>query len=223
MEPKFFSEVKNTWKTGDIILFCGNGWFSSIIQCFTRTEYSHIGMIIRGKSIPGIISKIDEDYKDPDDLYLFHSNKGPISDIPDIISGLIKDGVQLNSLNDILECYNGSYYYRSLIRPEKTRQINTERLELIIDQNKKKSYENDYIEMMKASVDGCGCCCQNSRAPAYLFCSELVALIYKKLGIVSSTTIENEYIPNDFSIVSQSDIVFINGWELGIEYQIFYQ
>jgi hypothetical protein len=37
----------DTARTGDILLFEGNGAFSFVIQCFSQLRYSHVGMVVR--------------------------------------------------------------------------------------------------------------------------------------------------------------------------------
>ena len=42
-----YEEFTKTIKSGDLILFSGNAWYSKIIEYFTNSKYSHIGIILQ--------------------------------------------------------------------------------------------------------------------------------------------------------------------------------
>lgn len=60
-----------------------------------------------------------------------------------------------------------------------------------------REYEQDQIELIKAAYDGpLG---RNSEDLTSLFCSELVAEAYQRLGLLSEEKPSNEYTPAEFS------------------------
>jgi hypothetical protein len=58
-------------------------------------------------------------------------------------------------------------------------------------------YEKDKIELLKAAYDGIFG--DNKEDLSSLFCSELVAEVYQKMGLLTEKLPSNEYIPKDFS------------------------
>ena len=60
-----------------------------------------------------------------------------------------------------------------------------------------KEYEKDTLELIKAAYDGpFG---HNEEDLSSLFCSELVAEAYQRLGLLNNEKPSNEYTPADFS------------------------
>lgn len=213
-----YESIKHNFKTGDIILFEGEGTFSSLIRCVTNSVYSHIGLIIKGEDIPSIVNGIKKHNKSGDNIYLWHSNKGSISKIPDVVSNSIKSGVQLNVFSKVIEYYNGNIYYEELITPNTFNGFKN--IEAHIKNLSTKEYESDYTELFFAAYDGpCG---MNSNNTYELFCSELVAYIYQKYHILkrdSNDVPPNEYTPEDFSFEHYRSI-FKKGFKVKEEIQV---
>jgi hypothetical protein len=184
-----YEKLKKQFKTGDIILFEGNGFFSQLVKCCSNSEFSHIGIIVKGEDIPKYTKKKEK-------FYLLHSNKSSVP-IKDIISNDNVSGVQINDLKENLESYNGFLYYRELLRKDGT-SVNFINIEKYIEKIADKPYEVNYLEMLFAVFDG-NSCCLNSENLNSLFCSELVAYIYLKYHILRNDLPSNEYIPSDFS------------------------
>jgi hypothetical protein len=195
MDISRYEKIKHTFKTGDLLLFEGNGFFSSLIKCTTCSYISHIGMVVEAKDIPNILRNSKR--RSEDELYLFHSNKGRLPYLYDILTNDIQSGVQLNILKDALINYDGNVYYKKLVKKNKE-QINFKRLEELIIDFKRTPYEEDYFQLCCAAYDGpCG---QNQMDISQLFCSELVAYIYMKYGIIHNDIgmPSNEFVPKDF-------------------------
>lgn len=97
-EPKQEPELD----TGDILLFRGNQVVSRLLECFGRSKYSHVGMILKNPKY------IRPDL--PDGLYVLESSS---NDTPDVEDHQFKIGVQIHRLEDILrEFSKGSVYVR---------------------------------------------------------------------------------------------------------------
>jgi cell wall-associated NlpC family hydrolase len=91
-------------QTGDIILFSGTSWISYLLTFFGRCPYSHVGMIVRNPHF------LNPDLEDG--IYLLESGW---NNIPDSENHIIKTGVQLHFLSDILEtCTKRSVYVRKI-------------------------------------------------------------------------------------------------------------
>lgn len=58
-------------------------------------------------------------------------------------------------------------------------------------------YETNKIELLKAAYDGLFG--DNKEDLSSLFCSELIAEAYQKMGLLTEKLPSNEYIPKDFS------------------------
>ena len=70
-----------------------------------------------------------------------------------------------------------------------------------------REYEQDTLELIKAAYDGpFG---HNEEDISSLFCSELVAEAYQRLGLLSEEKPSNEYTPADFS--EKRDIALLAG------------
>ena len=91
-------------QTGDLILFRGASWVSTILEYIGKSKYSHVGIVIKN---PRFLNDNLED-----GLYLLDSSFGSS---PDIEDGRLKYGVQLHKLDDILaQCSPNSVYFRKI-------------------------------------------------------------------------------------------------------------
>lgn len=76
-------------------------------------------------------------------------------------------------------------------------------------------FENNVLEFICAAYDGpFG---YNKRNISSLFCSELIAETYQRVGLLDPTVPSNEYIPNDFSAEAKKPLQLLNGAILGEE------
>jgi hypothetical protein len=204
--------------TLDILLFSGKGKFSSLIQCCSGTQYSHIGLVITGGDLFRIGIKVKKELMDRNGLYIFHSNKGAIGDAVDIITGEEKSGSQINSLTDVVERYNGKVFYRKLTDATKpgerarSTQLNYPNLRASVNALKDKDYETDYLQMCCALFPFSCFGADTSE----LFCSELVAQVYMDMGIMRKDRESDNYIPSDFS-EQWENIRLKKNWKLETE------
>ena len=103
------------------------------------------------------------------------------------------------------EDVKGWYYERMCIRPlqEPLSDEQTEKYHEMLRELRDRPYEKDFDEMTAAAIDLCDLCCpcfRNEEANlSSLFCSELTAESYQRMGLMSDKLPSNEYVPPDFS------------------------
>jgi hypothetical protein len=213
MRSKKYGSLKSGMKSLDVFLFSGEGKFSSLIQCCTQTQYSHIGIVITGGDLIKIGVKVPDQYRDKDGLYLFHSNKGSIGDLVDIASGEEKSGAQINSLGEVVSRYKGKIFYRQLERNGSS--IDYQKLMKSVKNLLPQEYETNYCQLFCAVLP----CLLMDEDTSKLFCSELVAQVFIDQGALSKNIPSDNYIPSDFSSEFEH-VRFTNRWQLGKEFKV---
>ncbi len=175
-----YGEVRGQLKTGDIVLFSGKGGISAGIKWATLSRWSHVGMIMNL-----------EEY---DIVTVWESTT--LSSLTDLDTQIPRKGVQLVPLSARMDSYGGEIAIRQLqevdLGPADVKKLMAFRKEV-----KGRKYEEDKIELIKAAYDGpLG---RNAEDLSSLFCSELVAEAYQRLGLLDEEKPSNEYTPADFS------------------------
>jgi len=175
----WYDEVRADVDTGDLVLFSGKGGISAGIKWFTGCKWSHIGMALR--------------LAEWDMVLLWEST--PFGTVADAESGHIRQGVQLTPLSERIRSYEGDVAIRHLdVRrtPEMLRALRTFREEL-----KGRPFEQSKLELIKSVYEGpFGA---NEEDLSSLFCSELVAETYQRMGLLPEEPPSNEYTPADFA------------------------
>jgi len=211
-------EVLEKAKTGDIILVSGGSFFSAIIKCFTLSEWSHIGVVIRDIPIKGKICK------GPFILQALITNEGH----KDYLEGFKKaPGVQLNSLSKVIDREKGKICWRKFMKWKKPSYIplykgNT----TFVKKSCKLPYELHLSELLNVI----------SQANEYAgtdsyFCSELVAEFYfvsEQVAIPGKNRknhpfakrdknhfFSNNIKPSQFGEDTDDPFIFENGYTLG--------
>ncbi len=178
-----YNTIRDSLKTGDIVLFSGKGLISLVIKKFTDSLWTHVGMVIKSDEL--------------DTLLLWESTT--LSKMKDIESNTARQGVQSVFLSKRIEDYDGDVAIRKL---------NIDRTPKMIDglkgfrkESKEKPYERNFIEAFKGGYEGIGG--ENTEDLSSLFCSELVAEAYQRMGLLKDNEKggkpSNEYTPADFS------------------------
>jgi hypothetical protein len=173
-------------ETGDILLFQGKGLISAAIMHFTKSPWSHVGMVIKS------------------DIGVLVWESTTLSNIPDIVSGKCRKGVQLTSLADRISAYDGIIGYRKLTT-ERDADFHAKLAEFRAE-CRGKPYEKNRMELIRSALDG-KLFAQNTEDLSSLFCSELVAEMYQRWGFMPDSIPSNEYTPADFAAYSD----FIGG------------
>ncbi len=180
MKAKYYEEIRNDLNTGDLVLFSGKGFVSRMIKRFTRSKWSHVGMVI---------NSVEWDMK-----LLWESTT--LSKIKDITTGTTKQGVQLVPLSEKIKNYDGEVGIRTLntnVSPDEIRDT----LRKLRKELKGRDYEQDKLELFKSAYDWWGG--KNEEDLSSIFCSELMAEAYQRLGFFSEDSPSNEYTPEDFA------------------------
>lgn len=197
-----YRDVRDTLKTGDIILFSGKGGISEGIKFFTLSKWSHVGMIYR------LFDPLDPEGS------VFCWESTTLSNIEDADTGKLTNGVQRVEFSERLErCFSTGYEIS--VRPlnkglpdKKVAALNAFRHEV-----SGRPYEKDKIELIKSAWDGLFG--QNKEDLSSLFCSELVAEAYQRMELLGGSKPSNEYTPKDFS--REKKLVLLDGYNLGDE------
>ncbi|MBI4640690.1 MAG: hypothetical protein HY731_08350 [Candidatus Tectomicrobia bacterium] len=181
-----YEAIRNQLKTGDILLFSGKSGISEGIKFFTLSKWSHVGMVYAF-----------QDRLDPNGT-VFCWESTTLSDIKDAETGKLTKGVQRVELSERLErCFAQGYEIS-------VRQLSiplTDEMIIALNQFRHdvsgRPYERNKIELIKSAYDSIFG--ENKEDLSSLFCSELVAEAYQKMGLLTEDTSSNEYTPKDFS------------------------
>lgn len=168
-------------ETGDMILFNGNYFLSRIIEYFTHSIYSHVGIIIIDPCFENKLLK---------GIYVLESGYEPTND-PE--NNRNKYGVQLTKLETFIENYNGKLFIRKL---HCTRNKNFyEKIIQIHSNVHNLSYDLNPIDWIKAEFN---IHIGNVQKKNTFWCSALVTYFYIKMGFLDKTI--------DWSLISPQDL-----------------
>ncbi len=195
-----YAEMRKDLKTGDLVLFSGKGGVSEWIKWFTGSKWSHIGVVLRL-----------EDY---DSVLLWESTT--LSNIDDVETGKAHRGVQLVGLRERLTKYVGDTIAVRRLNKGLTEPM-LKKLGSFRSEVSGRPYEENKLELLRAASDIFR---DNKEDISSLFCSELVAEAYQKIGLLSDARTakpSNEFTPEDFSAECDQELKMLKGYELGPE------
>lgn len=168
-------------QTGDIILFHGEHfWFSTVVEYFSGSKYSHIGIILRDPVY------LDKKLKG---VYLLESGQ---EDFPDCEDGNIKFGVQISDFKKVYDNYDGTIFWRRL---NMQKPISIKKLKEIHSVIHNKPYDELPLDLINAMLHKPN---EHDRRLDRFFCSALTAYIYTQLGLLPSDTNWSLMNPKDF-------------------------
>ena len=182
------AELKNTLKTGDLLL-CDDlaygswGLFSWLIKFVTKSDFSHVGMIVK-----------DPDFTETPLKGTFVWTSG-ISNVPDPEDKTKKFGVQFIPFDHFIQTYGGKIFLR------KIEFEHAEEYYSIFDTNKLKQihqvvYDKPYDVVITDWIEAFCKKDPNPQKTSRFFCSALIGYIYTKLNLLDNNT--------DWSIISPS-------------------
>jgi len=182
----------NELETGDIILFNGNYFMSHIIEYFTSSIYSHVGIILKNPDLG------DATFEG---IYLLESGR---ENTPDPENNRIKKGVQIINLEEKIKNFNGQIYVRKL---HCTRDKEFyEKIKHIHSAVHNIPYDLNPIDWIKADLQlDIG----NTHKTNTYWCSALVTYVYVKLGFLDKNIPWSLISPQDLSS-SCNKLKFIN-------------
>lgn len=178
-----YMRISSSLKTGDILFFSGNSFFSKMIKLCTRSHWSHVGMVY-----------VNENSQ----TFCWESDKESAS------SNLSQLGVRFIPIEEKIESYSGEVAVKRL---EGLAQGDLLKLHDAITkvsfEFKNRPYEKSSIELFQAAYDGpFG---DNVEDVSSLFCSELIATVYQLAGLLPLCPPglpSNEYTPADFDRIT---------------------
>jgi hypothetical protein len=175
-----YEKVRDTLDTGDLVLFSGKGNIPAAIKWLSGSKWNHVGMVL----------KLEE----WDMLLLWESTI--LSGEKDIEAKKIKSGVQLTILSDRIHSYNGEVAFRRLLSNRTYEMIDN--LVNFRHEVRNRSYETSAMELIKSALDFGDF--KNKEDLSSLFCSELIAEAYQRMGLLDESKPSNEFIPRDFTL-----------------------
>lgn len=188
------NQTKDQLNTFDLIVCQGQDyWFSSIVEYFTRSPYSHVGIILR----------------DPTDLNpelngLYFLESGQESS-PDAEDHQRKFGVQITDFDKWMTNYTGHVYIRRLTT-QLDRQELLQRFHEIHQTVHNKPYDEWAPDLLRCWLDlDLG----NTQQTQRFFCSALVSYVYSQLGILPSS-LKWDLITPGYLASSELNIITIN-------------
>ena len=190
-------------EAGDIILFSGNYFLSYIVEYFTKSIYSHVGVVLKNPNLG------DAKFKG---IYLLESG---FENTPDPENHRIKKGVQIINLEDKIKNYNGRIYVRKLHCKRDKRFY--EKIIEIHSTVHNIPYDLNPIDWIKAyyQLD-----IGNTQKENTYWCSALVSFVYVELGFLDKNIPWTLISPKELSS-SSNELKFIN-CKLDNDTQIIY-
>lgn len=178
-----YEEIRNSLQTGDIVLFSGNSTISNMIKWFTKSRWSHVGVVI---------SVGQWDIK-----LLLESTT--LSKIKDISSDDYIQGVQLIPLSEKIINHEGGVAIRRLVGERTLHTIAS--IVKFRNEIKNRPYEKSRLELIRSAF---GNVFDNTKENlSSLFCSELAAELYQRTEWLPSDIPSNKFTPKSFSTESK--------------------
>lgn len=184
-----YNDVKDSLKTGDLILFHGIQTTSKLIELIEWSYWSHVGMVVLPKDIGMTV-------EEP----LFWESTASGDGLTDYLTGKPKEnGPMLVSLHDRIQVdVNQSYDTHFLVKylNRSLKQPELEQLKEFIYKVHDRGFPTAE-NVLKYYIDGRSF---NKPAPdTEVFCSELTAETFMAMGFISTEYVPNGYCPDDFN------------------------
>ncbi|NOZ45559.1 MAG: hypothetical protein GXO79_02135 [Chlorobi bacterium] len=188
-QTTLYKEIKSDLKTGDIILMHGLYPSSHVIESFEGSLWSHSAIIVIAEDIGLNVGK--------DNILLWESNLD--TPVKDVILKTTKSGPMLVKLSERF-AYNIKHKddSRFAIRHlyiKRTQEM-FKSLKNVIKTVHSAKFPDTYNEMHDPME---GRFFNKQTSLKTIFCSELVAYTYMKLGLLTTIHPSNSYFPVDFS------------------------
>lgn len=185
----FFDEIRDTLRTGDLILFHGMSRNSKLNELLTDSPWSHVGMVIRPEDI-GIKSSAR--------LLLWESNT--LVNLKDVELNEAKIGpmlvdLQQRLITDLEDKKDNLFKVR--FNTCDISQEMLEKLKLFIKAVHMDTFPKTDFDLRKEFFEGVFLNKEVNNGD--YFCSKLIADTYIHMGILTSKYPSNSYGPKDFS------------------------
>lgn len=171
------STVVQQLRSGDLLLFAGRGLVSDTVRVFTRSVWSHIGMVVY---LPGITGP----------LVLEATT---LSESDDVFRGAPVRGIGLVPFANKISEYPGEIALRQRAGPPLCRQ-RERRLQRLVCHLRHRPYKNYLYCHVRGWLTGR----QRGDYDA-MFCSELVAELYRRMGWLEKDIRPRDFVPGSFA------------------------
>jgi hypothetical protein len=172
VKPILYEEARKQMKAGDVIAFSGKGDFSEIIKWATRSNVSHVGVILQSRLL------IDD-----------QAQEGMFNQIIESTTLNGFSGVTISRLSDRLDTYDGEIWWLPLRKNMHEKMNKKKFYDFLIHQERK---EYDMPQAIKSALDALdrvpvvGRATHNREDFSRFFCSELVAAALEVAGTIKS-------------------------------------
>jgi hypothetical protein len=194
-ESMSLCDAAATTRTGDVWLFRGRSVADRAIRAVTNSPVNHVGMVIALDDLPPL---------------MWHAELG--RSLPDVWSGETHRGTQLHRLADAVSVWHHRYGQAAFMRPidiEVTTEMEDAALRTINELDGRRfprpgSLAKGWLKgrfRRKAEVE-------------QLFCAEVVAITYERMGLLDTKRPPNWYDPGKFW---SGDKLRLDGATLGPE------
>lgn len=200
-----FEQLKSQMQTGDLMLFNGQYSGSKFIEILERSEWSHVGIIVK--------------FENDEEPYIWEATS--LTNVEDIIFKDQITGVKMVSLRERMEHYGdelekyeaANFGYRKM-NVDRAKDLN----DMVVQLHKKYHGIEDpsFWEMIWDVVQGRFF--RKSIPLDKFFCSEFVAEMYLQLGFIDEEKPINAYMPSDFSEKGKNHLHLLKG---SLEPEIF--
>lgn len=182
-----YSDLRQTLKTGDLILFASDAPVSRFMTLILRNPWTHVGMVIKLEAY--------------DFVCMWESTC--FSTTRDVESGKYVQGVQVASLRDRVTRHRGDVGVRFL----QGVTINGHDMDKLLNLKRQigdRPFENDVTEFIAPLLWG-----QANENLNALFNAELIAEAYQALNVFDSNVASNSFLPSDFT---GNNLPFVEGY-----------
>jgi len=221
-----WSEIRRGVRTYDLFLFRGGDFVSDAISRIEQRvdgvgTYTHAGMALRARDMPEGHRLRVAATADQSVFVLESTASGGLADnvtaVDDHRGHL---GVQVRDMDQLVPAYDAGHKthlawlpLREGLRPQTT----PEQLAAVVDRYRGIAYDAQFVELLAAAFPVarkvrdnrtlrkarsilccCCCCCCRGKPESWLFCSELVAQVYKDVGVFPDTVVPADVLPTDF-------------------------
>lgn len=169
--------------TGSILLMKGNHFYSRVIEWACHSDWSHVAVIVQG-------------WGNDKRTFILESNHSEHYLHDTLTNKEAYDGVRLVDANKLLKLRKGDLIVlRKLVPP--TSDIYRTTCDFAREMAGRK-YERKRMQLVKSWYDGPGG--EARQDLSMLFCSELVAELYMRAGLIQRKLPASEYTPADFGM-----------------------
>lgn len=183
----FENDIKKIkMKSGDVILFAGRGYINTPMTWITKSKWTHVGLVVKYNNI----------------LYILEAVKNVVEFVDVILtnSKMKKNGIILSPLIEKLKQYK--YDIRILILNKILSKKQNIKIIKFYKENLENSKWDNYIIFNILNVND-----RKNKKLKRIFCSELIAKIYKIIGILPEVIKSTRVFPGDFDIYQKNGTI----------------